>query len=99
MKSIPELATLKQSRHTLQPASLALPANRVTDTLLTRTQAYIPAQLQQRLWRKAIDAKCHNQLSLARELAPDDERMERFEMLARGRGASKEEIPEQIMLW
>lgn len=44
-----------------KPASLVLPANRATDTVLTRAQAYLPAQLQQRLWQKTIDAKCLNQ--------------------------------------
>lgn len=73
-----------------KPASLVLPANRATDTLLTRSQAYLPAQLQQRLWRKTIDAKCRNQLSLARELAPEDTRLLRFEKLAAGRATSKE---------
>ncbi len=43
-----------------KPASLVLPANRSTDTLLTRSQAYISAQLRQRLWHKTIDAKCRN---------------------------------------
>lgn len=73
-----------------KPASLVLPANRATDTLLTRAQAYIPAQLRQRLWKKTIDAKCLNQFSLARELAPDDKRLERLGNLARGRAPSKE---------
>lgn len=73
-----------------KPASLVLPANRATDTLLTRAQAYIPAQLRDRLWRKTIDAKCQNQLSLAREIAPDDPRLARFEILAKGRAKTKE---------
>ncbi|MCH7227446.1 CRISPR-associated endonuclease Cas1 [Haloferula sp. A504] len=73
-----------------KPASLVLPANRATDTLLTRAQAYIPAQLRDRLWRKTIDAKCRNQLSLAREIAPEDPRLARFEMLAKGRAKTKE---------
>ena len=73
-----------------KPASLVLPANRSTDTLLTRAQAYIPAQLRKRLWQKTIDAKCLNQFSLAAELAPGDDRLPRLEHLARGRGISKE---------
>ncbi len=73
-----------------KPASLVLPANRSTDTLLTRAQAYIPAQLKKRLWNKTIDAKCHNQHSLACELAPGDERLARLSKLAHGRFASKE---------
>jgi len=73
-----------------KPASLVLPANRSTDTLLTRSQAYIPAQLKQRLWHKTIDAKCQNQFSLATELAPGDERLIRMAKLAHGRFPSKE---------
>jgi CRISPR-associated protein Cas1 len=73
-----------------KPASLVLPANRATDTVLTRAQAYIPAQLRQRLWQKTIDAKCLNQWSLAAELAPDDHRLEKFGALARGRSPAKE---------
>ena len=34
-----------------KPASLVLPANRATDTLLTRAQAYLSAQLRERLWQ------------------------------------------------
>lgn len=73
-----------------KPASLVLPANRASDTLLTRAQAYIPAQLKQRLWHKTIDAKCQNQHSLACELAPDDNRLERLGQLSRSRAPTKE---------
>lgn len=73
-----------------KPVSLVLPANRASDTLLTRAQAYIPAQLKQRLWDKTIDAKCRNQHSLACELAPGDERLDRLGQLSRGRSVSKE---------
>lgn len=73
-----------------KPASLVLPANRATDTLLSRAQAYITAQLRKRLWQKTIDAKCLNQFTLAAELAPGDERLERLCHLANGRSASKE---------
>jgi CRISPR-associated protein Cas1 len=73
-----------------KPASLVLPANRSSDTVLTRAQAYIPAQLRQRLWHKTIDAKCQNQFSLAAELAPDDKRLVRLGQLAHSRAPSKE---------
>lgn len=73
-----------------KPASLVLPANRASDTVLTRAQAYIPAQLKQRLWHKTIDAKCQNQHSLACELAPGDERLERLGQLSRSRAPTKE---------
>lgn len=73
-----------------KPASLVLPANRSSDTFLTRSQAYLSAQLKQRLWQKTIDAKCRNQCSLATEIAPNDERLQRLSNLANGRSASKE---------
>jgi CRISPR-associated protein Cas1 len=73
-----------------KPASLVLPANRSSDTMLTRSQAYIPAQLKQRLWRKTLDAKCQNQHSLAAELAPGDERLIKLGELSRGRARTKE---------
>lgn len=73
-----------------KPASLVLPANRACDTLLTRAQAYIPAQLKGRLWQKTIDAKCRNQYSLAGEIAPGDERLERLERISRGKAPTKE---------
>src|SRR5690606_19124596 len=47
-------------------------------------------QLRQRLWHKTIDAKCQNQFSLASELAPGDERLERLGLLSRSRAPSKE---------
>lgn len=73
-----------------KPASLVLPANRSTDTFLTRAQAYIPAQLKQRLWHKTIDAKCRNQLSLATELAPGDPRLVKMAKIANARFVTKE---------
>lgn len=73
-----------------KPASLVLPANRATDTLLTKSQAYISAQLRKRLWQKTIEAKCRNQYSLAAELAPGDPRLEKLDRLARGVHPSKE---------
>jgi len=73
-----------------KPASLVLPANRATDTFLTRAQAYLPAQMKQRLWSKTIDAKCRNQLSLASEIAPGDRRLEALSRKANGRSKVKE---------
>lgn len=73
-----------------KPASLVLPANRATDTLLTRAQVDLSAQLRKRLWQKTIDAKCRNQLSLATELAPSEPRLERIGQIARGRSVNKE---------
>jgi CRISPR-associated protein Cas1 len=73
-----------------KPTSLVLPANRATDTILTRAQAYLKPQTRQRLWNKTINAKCANQASMARELAPHHPELERLDMIARGRAITKE---------
>ena len=73
-----------------KPASLVLPANRATDTLLTRAQVHLKPQLRQRLWKKTINAKCLNQFSLAKELAPETPRLKRLEQLARSNAINQE---------
>ena len=55
-----------------KPMSVLLPANRATDTLLTRSQVSLEENLKQKLWQLTVDAKCANQLSLAKFLAPED---------------------------
>lgn len=59
-----------------QPVSIMLPANRSTDTLLTRAQLDITGREKQTLWRRTVNAKVKNQLSLAEYLAPDDPKLE-----------------------
>lgn len=44
-----------------RPVSLLMPANRSTDTLLTRAHTRIHARQRGLLWRKTIDAKVRNQ--------------------------------------
>lgn len=73
-----------------KPVSLVLPANRATDTVLIRAQAYLKAQLRQRLWSKTLDSKCANQHALARELAGSDPKVEQLGRLAGKRTASRE---------
>jgi len=73
-----------------KPASLVLPANRSTDTALTRAQAYLKPQVKQRLWEKTIDAKCANQLSLAEELNPGHPDLPRLALVAQGKAVTKE---------
>src|SRR5688500_8926967 len=55
-----------------KPASIVLPANRSTDTLLTRAVLSLPEETRRVLWQKTIDAKCMNQLALAEHLMPND---------------------------
>lgn len=54
-----------------KPVSIVLPANRSTDTLLTRAQINASPKLIKALWQKTIDAKCTNQASLAEALLPE----------------------------
>lgn len=73
-----------------KPVSLVLPANRATDTLLTRAQAYLKQQCRRRLWEKTVDAKCANQLSLLKRIAPKHSGVNRMELLVRGKSSTKE---------
>ncbi|MDR1818458.1 MAG: type II CRISPR-associated endonuclease Cas1 [Puniceicoccales bacterium] len=53
-----------------KPASLVLPANRASDTFLTKAWQCVDKKFRAALWRKTIDAKCANQAFLATNLAP-----------------------------
>ncbi len=54
-----------------KPVSLVLPANRSTDTILSRAHAQShAARTAAHLWQKTMDAKCQNQFSLAEHIAP-----------------------------
>jgi CRISPR-associated protein Cas1 len=75
-----------------KPVSLVLPANRSTDTLLTRAILKLTPQARQTLWLRTIHAKCQNQLSLAEFIAPDDERIASLREVARGKKPHKEAI-------
>ena len=48
-----------------KPLSVLLPANRCTDTLLTRAQVELSNKKRSSLWGVTIDAKCANQLTAA----------------------------------
>lgn len=75
-----------------KPVSLVLPANRSTDTLLSRALLTLPPRTTAQLWQKTVDAKCANQLSLAEKLAPDDSRLAAMRVTALGRKPHKEAI-------
>lgn len=79
-----------------KPVSLVLPANRSTDTLLTRAIIGLTPNVKAQLWQKTIDAKCLNQLSLARCIAPDDERLAGMEATAQGKKPHKEAVCAKI---
>jgi CRISPR-associated protein Cas1 len=75
-----------------KPVSLVLPANRSTDTLLTRAILKLPPKSRGQLWTKTIDAKCQNQLSLAEHIAPNDERLVALRRTAFGKKPHKEAV-------
>ncbi len=79
-----------------KPVSLVLPANRSTDTLLTRAVLKLSPKTRLQLWQKTIDAKCQNQLSLAEHIAPNDERLEGMRKTAFGKKPHKEAICAKI---
>ena len=51
-----------------KPVSLVLPANRSTDTLLTRAVLELEPRVREALWRRTVDSKCQNQALLAEQI-------------------------------
>jgi CRISPR-associated protein Cas1 len=77
---------------TFKPVSLVLPANRSTDTLLTRALLKLEPPALAQLWRLTVDAKCQNQFYLAEKLAPQDNGLLLLKETAFGRKAHKEAV-------
>src|SRR2546426_373582 len=75
-----------------KPVSLVLPANRSTDTLLSRAVLALSESTRQQLWQKTVDAKCRNQYVLCGHVAPEDARLEALRAVAEGRKPHKEAI-------
>jgi len=75
-----------------KPVSLVLPANRSTDTLLSRAILKVDGKTREQFWQRTIDAKCQNQHSLAEYLAPGDARLKAFRGTAFGKKPHKEAI-------
>lgn len=79
-----------------KPVSLVLPANRSTDTLLSRAQIALPERTRRELWHKTVDAKCRNQWLLAEHIAPGDARLAGLCATAQGRKPHKEAVCARI---
>jgi len=75
-----------------KPVSLVLPANRSTDTLLTRAHVSLPASIRQELWRRTVDAKCQNQYRLAECLAPESPWLQEMWRTVAGKHKNKESM-------
>jgi len=75
-----------------KPVSLVLPANRSTDTLLSRAQIDLEEKKRARLWQMTVDAKCRNQSALAACLSPNDIALPALASEAASRKPHKEAI-------
>jgi CRISPR-associated protein Cas1 len=75
-----------------KPACVLLPANRSTDTLLTRAVLTLPEKARLALWQKTVDAKCGNQLALAGHLAEADPALTALRAAALGKKPHKEAV-------
>ena len=73
-----------------KPVSLVLPANRATDTSLTRAVLKISEKTKRQLWQRTVDAKCANQYALAEYFQPGSEKLAAFYSCARGQHPNKE---------
>src|SRR5215469_8252748 len=75
-----------------KPVSLVLPANRSTDTMLSRAMINLTPKARALLWQKTVDAKCQNQYLLAQHIAPEDKAVEQLRETAFGKKPHKEAI-------
>ena len=75
-----------------KPVSLVLPANRSTDTLLSRAMLTLTPRNRAALWQKTVDAKCQNQYALAEWIAPQDKALAGLRETAFGRKPHKESV-------
>lgn len=66
-----------------KPVSILLPVVRGGDTLLTRAQISASLRLRDTLWRKTIDAKVANQLTLLESLSDDHALLDAFRAQAK----------------
>src|SRR5882724_7648361 len=75
-----------------KPVSLVLPANRSTDTMLSRAMINLTPKARATLWQKTVDAKCQNQFALAEHIAPQDKSIQQLRDTAFGRKPHKEAV-------
>jgi CRISP-associated protein Cas1 len=75
-----------------QPISILLPANRSTDTALTRAQVDLAKRERDMLWRRTVDAKCRNQLLLSEHWQPDHPKLSELRHYESGKHECKEAI-------
>ena len=73
-----------------KPYSIILPANRCTDTLLTRAQIELKPSIRKRLWQKTVDTKCKNQFLLAEYVNRENKKLNHLRLIAEGKHPYKE---------
>jgi len=79
-----------------KPVSLVLPANRATDTVLTRAVLALKPAAKQALWARTVDAKCRNQARLAEHLAPSDPAVAELRAIAASHRPHKEAMSARL---
>jgi CRISPR-associated protein Cas1 len=79
-----------------KPISLVLPANRSTDTLLSRAMLNLTPRARANLWQKTVDTKCRNQFLLAERIAPEAKALPSLRETALGRKPHKESVCAKI---
>ena len=75
-----------------KPVSLVLPANRSTDTLLSRAMLSLTPRMRGHLWQRTVNAKCQNQFALAQHVSPNDKSLPSLKETAFGKKPHKEAI-------
>lgn len=73
-----------------KPISILLPTERASDTLVLRNIAQLTPQQKRRLWKKTVQCKCQNQLTLAKGWNPLHPLIKTFEHTASTDKDSKE---------
>lgn len=59
-----------------KPQSILMPVNRSSDTFLTKAFVEISESDTTKYWQKTIDAKCENQLEIAKIISPKSKKLE-----------------------
>lgn len=68
-----------------RPISLVLPVQRISDTILTRSQIQASARLKRHMWEATIRAKCMNQYEFVTRMCPEDKyRLQEFRVSMNG---------------
>jgi len=73
-----------------RPSALVYPANRSTDTLLTRAVLRLSSSIRGSLWSATLDAKCMGQCRVAREFGADPDALVTMEAMAFGKNPARE---------